>query len=410
MYSFNLDYIFNFVYNIFLAIRYAILFWILRIDKQAYLEDHKYDNYDGLRDRGWLISNRSAVDPNADVIYLGGSSGSEKVSWWDTIKHNIFGWGNNDIGSISSSNSSNYGFNPNDIGFAAEKTTNNSPFAGLKFSIQNPLLSFLADILSVLAFFTLLLLIYIILRWFFMTMEPIYKSKDEIKLKRLEEERIEREKRITEIQRLRAEDEIKTTEEKATEIREEKIENSMPGGIANLPIDESDLTHEEVETLNKKEDILFNYKTKNIIPKKENQILKVKTPAGIVNIIDKATEISEEEKKRRIEAEERKNWYKNRWNIVVGYMEGNEEALWRIGILEANNLLDELLLDRGYIGITIADKLKQANFNTIDLAWSANKIRNRIAHDGSKFVLTDRMARNTLELYRSVFNEFKIFE
>ncbi len=91
-------------------------------------------------------------------------------------------------------------------------------------------------------------------------------------------------------------------------------------------------------------------------------------------------------------------------------MEGKEEALWRMGILEADNLLDELLLDRGYQGITMADKLKQANFNTIDLAWSAHKMRNRIAHDGSKFVLTDRIARNTLELYRSVFNEFKIFE
>ena len=30
-----------------------------------------------------------------------------------------------------------------------------------------------------------------------------------------------------------------------------------------------------------------------------------------------------------------------------------------MGILEADNLLDELLLDRGYEGLTMADKLKQ---------------------------------------------------
>lgn len=410
MYSFNLDYIFNFVYNIFLAIRYAILFWILRIDKQAYLEDHKFDTYDGLRDRGWLDTSRSPVDPNADVIYLGGSSGTEKVSWWDTIKNNVFGRGNNDVGSISSSDSTNYGFNPNDVGFAAEKTNNDYWFVNLKFSIQNPILSFFADLLSVLSFFTLLLLIYVILKWFFMTMEPVYKSKEEIKLKKLEKEKIEREKRMEEMEKLRVKEEIKTVEERKIEVKEEKIENSMPAGIANLPIDESDLSKEEVEVLNKKEDLLFSYKTKNVIPKKENQILKVNTQAGVVNIINKPAEISEAEKKRLIEIKERKDWYKNRWNIVVGYMEGKEEALWRIGILEADNLLDELLVDRGYQGITMADKLKQANFNTIDLAWSAHKMRNRIAHDGSKFVLTDRIARNTLELYRSVFNEFKIFE
>lgn len=67
MYSFNLDFIFNFVYNIFLAIRYAILFWILGIDKNLYLIDHKDDAFDGLRDRGWINLNQ-----NQTITYLGG--------------------------------------------------------------------------------------------------------------------------------------------------------------------------------------------------------------------------------------------------------------------------------------------------------------------------------------------------
>lgn len=52
MYSFNLDYVFNLVYNCFLAIRYAIIFWILRISPEQYLIDHQSDSWDGLRDRG----------------------------------------------------------------------------------------------------------------------------------------------------------------------------------------------------------------------------------------------------------------------------------------------------------------------------------------------------------------------
>ncbi len=407
MYSFNLDFIFNFVYNIFLAIRYAILFLILGIDKRAYLEDHKFDTYDGLRDRGWIDSNIGLLDSNSNVIYLG-NNGEEKVSWWSTIKHNIFGWGEN-VGSISSNSSYKNSFNPNDVGFVIDKTNNNPWFSNLKFSIQNPILSFFADLLSVLTFFLLLLFIYIIFRWFFLVMEPVFKSKEEIRLKKLEEERKIKENRILELKEFKVNKNV-NEEERKIEVKKQKIENSMPAGISNLPIDENDLDRYEIDILDKKEDILLNYKTKNIIPKKENQILKVNTPAGIVNIIEKEREISAEEKKRLIQIEERKNWFKDRWNIIVGYMEGKEEALWRIGILEADNLLDELLIDRGYQGLTMSDKLKQANFNTIDLAWNAHKMRNRIAHDGSKFILTDRMARNTLELYRSVFNEFKIFE
>lgn len=76
--------------------------------------------------------------------------------------------------------------------------------------------------------------------------------------------------------------------------------------------------------------------------------------------------------------------------------------------LEADNLLDAVLTDKGYLGSTLSDKLSQANFKNIDLAWSAHKIRNRIAHDGMNFVLTERIAKSTIESFRSVFKELKV--
>ena len=36
----------------------------------------------------------------------------------------------------------------------------------------------------------------------------------------------------------------------------------MPAGISNLPIDENDLEVEEIKKLNKKEDLLLDYKVK----------------------------------------------------------------------------------------------------------------------------------------------------
>ncbi len=79
--------------------------------------------------------------------------------------------------------------------------------------------------------------------------------------------------------------------------------------------------------------------------------------------------------------------------------------------MDADILLDELLDSLGYRGDTMGDKLKQverSDFNTIDLAWEAHKIRNRIAHEGSHMQLTDREARRAVNLFEQVFKEFHL--
>jgi hypothetical protein len=94
--------------------------------------------------------------------------------------------------------------------------------------------------------------------------------------------------------------------------------------------------------------------------------------------------------------------------IIEGYMSSSSEALWRIGIMEADNLLLEALTEKGYQGENLGEKLKGASFRTIDLAWDAHKIRNRIAHEGSEFQLTEREAKRAFTLYESVFRDLKI--
>ncbi|RJR14051.1 hypothetical protein C4585_01135 [Candidatus Parcubacteria bacterium] len=99
-----------------------------------------------------------------------------------------------------------------------------------------------------------------------------------------------------------------------------------------------------------------------------------------------------------------------RWGRVLEQARGNSEHAWRLAILEADIMLAELLDLQGYKGETMADKMKQvnrANFNSIDAAWEAHKVRNRIAHDGSAHDLTQREARRVIGLYEKVFKEFK---
>jgi hypothetical protein len=96
-----------------------------------------------------------------------------------------------------------------------------------------------------------------------------------------------------------------------------------------------------------------------------------------------------------------------RFAIIQGYMSSQSEALWRIGILEADNMLDEVLRNKGYVGEGVGEMLKSASFKTVSLAWDAHKIRNRIAHEGSDFQLTEREAKKAFTLYESVFRELK---
>lgn len=102
-----------------------------------------------------------------------------------------------------------------------------------------------------------------------------------------------------------------------------------------------------------------------------------------------------------------------RWNKVMEQAYSDDGQKWRLAILEADIMLNELLDLKGYKGDTMADKMKQvgrADFNSIDDAWEAHKVRNRVAHEGSAHQLNDRETRRVVGLYGKVFREFKIIE
>lgn len=84
---------------------------------------------------------------------------------------------------------------------------------------------------------------------------------------------------------------------------------------------------------------------------------------------------------------------------------------WRIAIVEADILLEEILEKRGFVGATIGEKLRGASiesFRTLNDAWEAHKVRNKIAHEGGGFELTDRIARQAITQYERVFEEFGV--
>jgi uncharacterized protein YhhL (DUF1145 family) len=98
-----------------------------------------------------------------------------------------------------------------------------------------------------------------------------------------------------------------------------------------------------------------------------------------------------------------------RWIAIERMSESMNANDWRQAIIEADIVLEEMLDRIGYDGLTVADKLKNvepSDFRTLQEAWQAHKVRNRIAHDGSAFQLDHVQAKRVIGLYRQVFEEF----
>ncbi|MDB4516541.1 SH3 domain-containing protein [Crocinitomicaceae bacterium] len=134
---------------------------------------------------------------------------------------------------------------------------------------------------------------------------------------------------------------------------------------------------------------------------------------GIVYVTIRTNQIRAKEKKRIAAAipediEQRKN---ERWEKILSHIVSSNPNDWRLAIIEADVLLDEVVTKMGYPGDGLGNKLKgvaRGDFESIDEAWEAHKIRNLIAHSGSDYILTQREAKRVIDLYTKVFTEFKI--
>ncbi len=99
-----------------------------------------------------------------------------------------------------------------------------------------------------------------------------------------------------------------------------------------------------------------------------------------------------------------------RWQHIESLANGASASEWREAIIEADIMLDDMLMRQGYVGDGVGEKLKAAepeNFGTLQDAWEAHKVRNQIAHEGSAFNLSESLTRRTIGRFEAVFREFK---
>ena len=97
------------------------------------------------------------------------------------------------------------------------------------------------------------------------------------------------------------------------------------------------------------------------------------------------------------------------WQVVLNHANAENPAEWKLAILEADNMLDQILESEGYRGDSLGEKLKSMDPTDIlsySDAWEAHKIRNQIAHEGAVSMdFSKKIARDAIGKYEKVFKE-----
>ncbi len=104
-----------------------------------------------------------------------------------------------------------------------------------------------------------------------------------------------------------------------------------------------------------------------------------------------------------------------RWVKTLNYLFSQHPSDWKLAIIEADSMLEALLDQLGFKGESLGDKLKSATqpsrtggekVHNMSSAWSAHAIRNKIAHEGTSFELSQHEAKKAIALYEHIFREF----
>lgn len=75
---------------------------------------------------------------------------------------------------------------------------------------------------------------------------------------------------------------------------------------------------------------------------------------------------------------------RRKWQIIEKRLASRDESNYKMAVIEADKLLDNLLERAGYAGKSLGDRLKRltsAQLSNLDALWQAHKLRNDIVHD-----------------------------
>ncbi len=98
-----------------------------------------------------------------------------------------------------------------------------------------------------------------------------------------------------------------------------------------------------------------------------------------------------------------------RWEKVVGLFNSSDHTQWRLAIIEADTMLDELMEYLGFDGANLGERLKSSSvrvFPPLRDAWEVHNLRNRLAHEGLGYDLQQDEAMRARKIYENLFRGY----
>ena len=108
----------------------------------------------------------------------------------------------------------------------------------------------------------------------------------------------------------------------------------------------------------------------------------------------------------------KKNKLLKKWSKVRERMKSDNESEYKVAIIEADNIIDDLIARMKYKGANMGERLDGINpgqIENIDDLRKAHETRNRIIHD-EKLVLTREVAEKTIGYFEDFLRYFEVVE
>ncbi len=96
-----------------------------------------------------------------------------------------------------------------------------------------------------------------------------------------------------------------------------------------------------------------------------------------------------------------------KWQTVLDKLESAEKDSYKMAIIEADKIFDDIIKRIGYKGDDMGERLKQINsaqIANIDEIWQAHKLRNQLVHEPG-FQINQSQAKRSIEIYQRAIKD-----
>lgn len=100
------------------------------------------------------------------------------------------------------------------------------------------------------------------------------------------------------------------------------------------------------------------------------------------------------------------------WLQIQERLKAGGESNLKMAVIEGDKILDEILKKSGFVGETMADRLKtmtSAQLSNIQQVWEAHKLRNQIVHQPD-FEVSRAEAELAISIYGHAFQEMGLID